>query len=89
MNRRGFLRAAFASTATIVIAPVAALEALDELAQAQRHPGRVFVDMGRYVTPVGYCDVMWGLVHDSIMAMYRSRQMLANAANAFAARIAP
>lgn len=46
MNRRSFLRSLFASTATIVVAPAAALEALDTLVPSTR----TYVDMGRNVT---------------------------------------
>lgn len=47
MNRRGFLRRALASTATIVVAPVAVLDELAELADRATLGSRTFVDMGR------------------------------------------
>lgn len=47
MRRRSFLRALFASSATIVVAPAAALEALDALLPSTR----TYVDMGRN-TPI-------------------------------------
>lgn len=43
MNRRSFLRSLFASSATIVVAPAAALEALEALVPSTR----TYVDMGR------------------------------------------
>ena len=43
MQRRSFLRSLFASTATIVVAPAVALEALDALVPSTR----TYVDMGR------------------------------------------
>lgn len=47
MNRRGFLRAALASTATIVVAPACVL---DEL---HRHETRrTYIDMGKNMPPV-------------------------------------
>ena len=43
MNRRSFLRSLFASAVPIVVAPAAALEALEALAS----PRRAYFDMGR------------------------------------------
>lgn len=42
MNRRGFLRAALASTATIVVAPACVLDELNE-----PHIRRTYIDMGK------------------------------------------
>jgi hypothetical protein len=44
-SRRAFLRGLFASTAAVVVAPVAALEALDEFVPRPGDPHRTYVDM--------------------------------------------
>ena len=59
MNRRHFLRAAFASTAPIVVAPAACL---DELHDALR-PNRTYVDMGRNAPVPTLAD--WSALHDA------------------------
>ncbi len=50
MNRRGFLRSLFASTATIVIAPACVLDELPPVAEIDPH--RVYFDMGKARDPV-------------------------------------
>lgn len=62
-SRRGFLRAAFASAAAIVVAPADALEGLDQL-----QPRRTYVDMGKndhHFTPVDWGKIgevpLWAL----------------------------
>ena len=47
MNRRSFLRHAFASTATIVVAPAAILDVLHDALR----PRRTYVDIGRNLRP--------------------------------------
>lgn len=56
MNRRSFLRSAFASTATIVVAPAAVL---DELHDALR-TRRTYVDMGRTPPLIDWVEIYDG-----------------------------
>ena len=65
MNRRGFLRSLFASTATIVIAPACAL---DELPAVPGHdPHRTYFDMGRD-GGVGPTHLQWATLCGGVAA---------------------